>query len=301
MAEIVHDPDFVSDTQVYAFCKLNQESSITTYQEESRAKQPTFEDRLALNFINSQLGANPIKNEDIVLAKPLVEPVSADLETKERSIRTLTEMNESPKFSEIESLLSPKPVQSKNSSSSETGDQTEQKSEEETNWFTTTKKRKDVILKTVLRRCRKHYQTMLSTVADFKCSKKLKADDPLVPALRQVLEVMEPSPISMNTLFYLGCLVYPQDTQRNIDRIVREEQCMDKTSCSKLLDQIHGMLYKYSHEKLHEFCQVPALAFLFKNFYEQDQTISSDEDYNQGYQYVYQQCTKTLTKFEQSI
>ena len=73
-------------------------------------------------------------------------------------------------------------------------------------------------------------------------------------------------------MFYLSALLYPQDTKRNLKKFVahiNKETDLEVTESilSTLVNKVHDVLYKYSHEKLEYFCSVPALAHLFSFYY----------------------------------
>lgn len=108
----------------------------------------------------------------------------------------------------------------------------------------------------------------------------------------------------MDLLFFLGCLVYPQDAKRNVSKFLEtispDEREAKREEYLFFIQKIHEVLYKYSHEKLESFCKIPALAHLFKFYFAQSQD-KLEASYSEGYDYVNCQCSKTLRKFNASI
>ena len=214
--------------------------------------------------------------------------VSVDLTTEISDDVSLTTLNSSPVFPKISVSQD---------SIDRSAEEFKEKSLKETpstppnNWFTTTKKRKDVILKTVLRKARKFFQVELTKLTGFICSKKEKKDDPLVPSLQRLVAELPTAHPKMELLFFLGCLVYPQDTKRNVEKFVpsQDPSSHHTSNYLTLIQKIHDILYKYSHEKLESFCKVPALAHLFVHYYETS-SDKTDDNYSEGYDYVYDQC-----------
>ena len=145
-------------------------------------------------------------------------------------------------------------------------------------------KRKDVVLKTALRRCRKHFSRQMASLTGYVCSKKPKPDDPLLACIRQMVAELAPVHPKMKLQFFLSCLLFPQDTRRNLSQF--SDTQIEKEELLSLVDQMHDVLYKYSHEKLEFFCKTPAMAFLFKLYYENSDD-KNDPEYSEGYNYIY--------------
>lgn len=158
-----------------------------------------------------------------------------------------------------------------------------------------TRKRKDVVLKTALRKCRKYLQLRLVALTGFVCSKKLKNNDPLVPALLKLVEEMPEAPQEFKMLFYMAALLYPSDAKRNVDKFSSTPR--EKTRMLNLIQNVHDVLYKYSHEKLKYFCSVPELAFLFEHYYlHGDAQEDPDAGFQQALKVIHADCKKTLEK-----
>lgn len=305
MTDLGHlDPfENIGDAHTFALCKLAQESQSREFFYELEHPQINFEENLAQDFLNYQFTATPLKptksQVDDSIPEKKRHSVSVDETTEISDEVSLSSLNSSPGFRKISHTVN---------TIDRTAEEFKEKSLKDkeplhsNNWFTTTKKRKDVILKTVLRKARKFFQVELTKLTGFICSKKEKKDDPLVPSLQQLLAELPTAHPKMELLFFLGCLVYPQDTKRNVEKFISSEESTQEKSSNylSLIQKIHDILYKYSHEKLESFCKVPALAHLFCHYYETS-SDKTDPNYSEGYDYVHDQCQKTLRNFEGSI
>mmetsp|Transcript_23788 Transcript_23788/g.26412 ORF Transcript_23788/g.26412 Transcript_23788/m.26412 type:complete len:110 (-) Transcript_23788:104-433(-) len=78
--------------------------------------------------------------------------------------------------------------------------------------------------------------------------------------------------------FYLACLLYPQDLNRNMDLFLKFKKDKNmKNAWKEIATQIHDTLYKYSHDKLDYFVSKKEIAFLFCYFYEKGAGIDKDD------------------------
>ena len=117
--------------------------------------------------MNVQFAAEPIQEpiQSLICFGSTEDSMHDDHSTElsvEGEVAYSPEMNKSPGFSDIKELLDAFDEQSekKKETAKLASETTCHDSDEEaaaSNWFVTTKKRKDVILKTVLRRCRKFF------------------------------------------------------------------------------------------------------------------------------------------------
>ena len=133
----------------------------------------------------------------------------------------------SPGFSDIKSLLDQdfnKESETEESAASPTKENCMKRG---------SRKRKDVVLKTALRKCRKFLQQRLVSLTGFVCSKKVKENDPLIPALEKLLEEMPQAPHQLKVLFYMAALLYPTDAKRNVDKFCSTQK--EKAEMLKLI------------------------------------------------------------------
>jgi hypothetical protein len=281
----------------FAQFQLCAETEVGSWAFGEASPNPRFEAETTLNFLNKTLGVKPIEDSDLkVQLVPLCFDLNATLDsTVSEDDSSFSIPNESPGFNEIKSLLT-------DTETTKTFEESDSNKKPQSLPFALSKKRKDVLLKTVLRKCRKFLQQSINQHTGFVCSKKAKSDDPLYECLQKFssdTKEFEPTHQSMDILFYLGALLYPQDTKRNVMKFgggLSKKQRLD------LIQKVHDVLYKYSHEKLDYFCNVPALAFLFKHYYENVANGDKDDaEYFEAMRHVIGECNKTLKKFGDSI
>ena len=252
-----------------------------------------FEMQTSLAFWNQTLRTNPIQEEDLhcsILPPTFESSMDFDKPTtnQDSSEEAATITNSSPGFSEIKSLLdqdfSKESETEEESATSKSGNALMKRG---------SRKRKDVVLKTALRKCRKYLQQRLVSLTGFVCSKKVKENDPLLPALDKLLEEMPQAPEKLKILFFMAALLYPTDAKRNVDKFISSPK--EKASTLKLIQNVHDVLYKYSHEKLKYFCSVPELAFLFEHYYHHgDAQEDTDPGFQQALKVIHADCKKTL-------
>jgi hypothetical protein len=248
---------------------------------EEQDYEPEFEMQTQLDFWNKTLAAKPISDEDL---RGEAQPISFSPE----SDRTMEETEsvpaqpESPVAKDIKELLDQESL--KDSSDTAISSSAMKRGR---------RKRKDVVLKTALRKCRKFLQQRLVALTGFVCSKKPKTEDPLVPCLEQLRGEMPQAPESLKIDLFMGALLYPQDTKRNVDRFCRADD--DREDLMELIQNVHDVLYKYSHEKLSYFCSVPELAFLFEHYYRSGEAHKeSDKGFLSAVEVIHRDCRKTL-------
>jgi len=149
-----------------------------------------FEMETSLAFWNQTLSAIPLQENELHCSLvPKSFEMTSELEKDETTCVESSEDAEtknmsSPGFSDIKSLLDQdfnKVSVTEESAVSKTSTSCMKRG---------SRKRKDVVLKTVLRKCRKYLQQRLVSLTGFVCSKKIKEDDPLLPSLEKLLEEM---------------------------------------------------------------------------------------------------------------
>jgi hypothetical protein len=136
--------------------------------------------------------------------------------------------------------------------------------------------RRDVTYKTILRKCRKYYQTLFNKTTGYL---KQKKKEPCSFYRKCVLKYIEDSfdfDTSLNVSFHLGALLYPQEMVRGIESFVYPEGIKPFTpkkvvkrkieTHKQQVDKLHSILYKFTHEKLDKFIAVPELAAIFLNY-----------------------------------
>mmetsp|Transcript_20481 Transcript_20481/g.23650 ORF Transcript_20481/g.23650 Transcript_20481/m.23650 type:complete len:207 (-) Transcript_20481:103-723(-) len=139
-------------------------------------------------------------------------------------------------------------------------------------------KRRDVILKTVLRKCRKFYQKKFNSHTKFLKNKKKELSSYYKNCIEQFIAECLPFDTNLNLSFHMGALLYPQEMIRSAEKFVFPNGT--KSSARKKLvkkkvkvyqdqvDILHDILYKFSREKLERFLAIPELAYIFLYYIE---------------------------------
>jgi len=98
-------------------------------------------------------------------------------------------------------------------------------------------------------------------------------------------------------MFYLGCVLYPQDMSKGVDQFFESEKS-ERVKRRKVLrakiKKVHEVLYKYSHEKMEFFLSLPELAFIFSYFQSQSPQESTDEVYETALSQIMGKCQASL-------
>ena len=163
------------------------------------------------------------------------------------------------------------------------------------------KKRKDVIFKAILRECRRYFQVQVNHLTGFTSSKRSKNHEYLYSCLKKFNQERLKKEGTFEEVFYLACLLYPQDLKNNLDDFIKENQFDDyeeaKIEYATIADRIHDTLYKYSFDKLSYFTSKTNIAFLFCYFYENGAGADRENiKYAEEFEIIRQKCMDTLNK-----
>lgn len=163
------------------------------------------------------------------------------------------------------------------------------------------KRRRDVIFKTILRECRRFFQIQLSNLTGFITSKKPRNDDYMYSCMKRFNIEALGKQGTFEENFYLACLLYPQDLNRNLESFLQEKGFPDMDSARKeykqISQKIHDTLYKYSHDKLDFFVGKQDLAFLFCYFYENGAGAEKDDPkFVEEYEFIRTKCMDSLNR-----
>jgi hypothetical protein len=165
--------------------------------------------------------------------------------------------------------------------------------------------RRDVTYKTILRKCRKYYQTKFNETTGYLKQKKKEPCSFYRKCVLQFIEENFQFETHLNVSFHLGALLYPQEMVRGIESFVYPEGVKPftpkkvvkrKIETHRLqVDKLHSILYKFTHEKLDKFILVPELAAIFLN-YIQFGAGKDVEDKEFSYEFgdLTKRCNKTL-------
>jgi hypothetical protein len=143
------------------------------------------------------------------------------------------------------------------------------------------RKRKDVILKSILRRCRKYFLDSYTnfTRAQFLQRPKMEGlDNPDIFSANLGQNTMQPLTKDMLISFtedlfggsiehedlymYIGALISPQDFKAKLTETESDSELIE------VCELVYEVLYKFSYQKLGRFCKIPQLIFLYSHFYE---------------------------------
>jgi hypothetical protein len=161
------------------------------------------------------------------------------------------------------------------------------------------RKRRDVIIKKILRNCRRFFQNLVSEHTEFTSTKKLRQNDNFYVSMEKFnIEVL----LKQGTFdenFYLACLLYPQDLSKNIDSFISKLCPTDsddaKSRYRAIIHQIHETLYKYTHDRLNFFLSKPEIASLYCYFYTEGAgEDKNDSKFSKEFEFIYAKCCETL-------
>lgn len=161
--------------------------------------------------------------------------------------------------------------------------------------------------KTILRKCRKYYQTKFNEETGYLKSKKKEPCSFYKACILKFIDTCITTETHINLSFHLGCLLYPQEMTRGIESFVYPDGIKTFTpkkvvkrkieTHKQQVDKLHSILYKFTHEKLDKFISVPELAAIFLNFIENGagKDVACDE-YKEEYADLSKRWHKTLSK-----
>ena len=160
-------------------------------------------------------------------------------------------------------------------------------------------KRKDVILKTILRKCRRVLQEDFNKLTGYFANRKMQGHQFLKDCIQKYHDSLPNKPSHLDLLFYLGAILYPQEMGRGVDCFVdcaKEDRVRQRKFLRAKIQKVHDVLYRYSHEKMDYFVNVPELSYLFIIFYKK-QLENNDEDqyYMNGATEIFDKCKATLS------
>ena len=78
-------------------------------------------------------------------------------------------------------------------------------------------KRKDVILKTILRKCRRVLQDDFNALTGYFTNRKMQGHQFLKDCIQKFHDSIPNKPEKLDLLFYLGAILYPQEMSRGVD------------------------------------------------------------------------------------
>lgn len=171
-------------------------------------------------------------------------------------------------------------------------------------------KRRDVILKTLLRKWRKYFQKLFNNHTKFLKNKKKELSCYYKSCIEKFIQECLPLDTTLNIGFHMGALLYPQEMIRCVDKFVypngiktssRKKLMKKKISTYKdQVDILHDILYKFSKEKLEKFIAIPELAIIFLYFIENSNECNSTDIETKICKELMTKCKKTLKSSKKS-
>ena len=170
-----------------------------------------------------------------------------------------------------------------------------------------TRPRRDVTYKTILRKCRKYYQTKFNKVTNFLKRKKKEPCSFYKASILKFIDSWFEFKTNLNVSFHLGCLLYPAEMTRGIESFVYPDGVKAFTpkkvvkrkieTHKQQVDKLHSILYKFTHEKLDKFISIPELAAIFINFIENGAGDDVNKaEFKSEYESLMKRWQKTLSK-----
>lgn len=159
-------------------------------------------------------------------------------------------------------------------------------------------KRKDVILKTILRKCRRILQDDFNELTGYFSNRKMQGHQFLKDCIQKYHDSLTDKPMCLDLLFYLGAILYPQEMSRGVDCFFdsdKKERVKQRKFYRAKIQKVHDVLYRYSHEKMDYFVNVPELSYLYTIFYKKGNAHEEeDQYYMNGATEIFERCKETL-------
>ena len=143
-------------------------------------------------------------------------------------------------------------------------------------------RRKDVIIKTLLRKCRKFFLKDFNSKTNYlKTAKRKFGSSVYKSLLEDYINRVFQIPCSRKMLIFLGVFLYQQDLEDNLDLFASPNY--SPKDIKTLIMTVHEILYKYSHQKFYYFSKNEEFKFLF-NYFEKlgTEEVKTDREYALG-------------------
>lgn len=147
-------------------------------------------------------------------------------------------------------------------------------------------RRKDVIIKTLLRKCRKYYLKDFNKRSNYLKTIKRKFGSSIYKTLLEdyLTKVFKTSS-NEHLLIFMGVFLYQKDLEDNLDLFVSPNY--GPAEIKKLINTVHEILYKYSHQKFHYFSKNEEFKYVFLHFAELGtKDLMRDKEYAAGFEII---------------
>lgn len=166
-------------------------------------------------------------------------------------------------------------------------------------------KRKDVILKTILRKCRRVLQDEFNDLTDYFTNRKMQGHQFYKDCVMKFFGTIEVKPEQLDLVFYLAAILYPQEMSRGVDCFFdcdKKERVKQRKFYRAKIQKVHDVLYRYSHERMDYFVNVPELSYIFCLFYKKEQQEPTEDKYfMNGATEIFERCRSTLEQIGVAI
>lgn len=155
-------------------------------------------------------------------------------------------------------------------------------------------RRKDVIIKTLLRKCRKFLTNDFNARTDYIRQKRRLTNKIYFGLLRNYLHSIVSANVSDKLVAFLGAFLYQQDLETTLDSFASPS--LTSAEVQEQSDKIHDVLYRYSHQKFRVFiAEHSELTPIFMHFYHHGcESLRDDLEYAAGLEIVKDQLHSSL-------
>lgn len=159
-------------------------------------------------------------------------------------------------------------------------------------------RRKDVIIKTVLRKWRKFFITDLNSKTNYAKLKRKYGKSIFVSHLRKYLKTILGDHVDERTTAFFAGLISHQDLEASKDDFV--SATFTHEDLKKQSDSIFDILYKYTHQKFGVFSQDSTFLPIFMHYYRHgsESLLKSDHEHYAGLEII--KCSLQASAEQQS-
>lgn len=146
-------------------------------------------------------------------------------------------------------------------------------------------RRKDVIIKTLLRKCRKFLTQDFNTATNYAKQKRRLSNSILAEKLKTYLTSVVKVQASDSLVAFLGALLYQQDMEAHLDNFTGTD--LTPAQIKETSAKVHEILYKYSHQKFKLFKEYTDFVPIFMHFYKYGtDDLKNDAEYEAGLEII---------------
>lgn len=154
-------------------------------------------------------------------------------------------------------------------------------------------RRKDVIIKTLLRKGRKFFIQDFNSKMNYMKQKRKQTNKIYVTLLKNYLSSVMDVKDNDRVTAFLGAYLYQKDLEENIDQIASSNLLASEIEDTS--DKISQILYKYSHQKFRAFSKTSEFLPIFMHFYKYGaNNLKNDPEYSAGLEIIKDQLQSSL-------